>query len=274
MPYSQPIDRGHPGCIVLLLDQSGSMLDPFAGGRESKADALAKAVNRLLRNFVLQCQRGQQVRDYYEIAAIGYGGGAVGPAFGGRLKGQYLVPVSILASYPLKMVTDALPEDPQVSVDLPVWVEPKAAAGTPMTAAMNMVGSFVVDWANAHPGSFPPIVVNISDGEATDGDPRPTAELLRNIYTSDGNLLLFNINLSSEPRTPIEYPNAPNLLPDLYARGLFDMSSPLTPYMLAVARGMGLPVSEGARGFVFNADAAKLSEFLDVGTRVSQVQDR
>ena len=36
--------------------------------------------------------------------------------------------------------------------------------------------------------------------------------------------------------------------------------------MLAVARGMDLPVTEGARGFVFNADAAKLSEFLDVGT--------
>ena len=273
MPYTQPIDRGHPGCIVFLLDQSGSMQDRFGAGRETKAQTLAKAVNRLLRNLVLQCQRGEQVRDYYEIAAIGYGGG-VGPAFGGSLKGQYLVPISIIASYPLRMATDTLPGNPQLSVELPVWIEPQAAAGTPMTAAMNMVGAFLVDWANAHPGSFPPIVVNISDGESTDGDPRSIAALLRDIHTADGNLLLFNISLSSEPLTPIEYPSSPNLLPDQYAKGLFEMSSELTPYMLAVARGMDLPVTEGARGFVFNADAAKLSEFLDVGTRVSRVEDR
>ncbi|MDQ1729930.1 MAG: hypothetical protein QOK10_89 [Pseudonocardiales bacterium] len=271
--YSQPIDRHHPGCILFLVDQSASMQDRFAGGLQSKATALSLAVNRLIRNLVLQCQRGEEVRDYYHLGLVGYGK-SVGPVFGGDLAGQQLVPISVIADYPLRMATDSLPGNPEVSVDLPVWIDPVADGGTPMTAAVNLAGSIIVEWANSHLDSFPPIVVNISDGEATDGDPRSIAAQLREIRTTDGTLLLFNVNLSDQALTPIEYPNSPVGLPNPYAIGLFEMSSELTPYMMAVARGMDLPVESGARGFVFNADAAKLSEFLDVGTRVSQVADR
>jgi len=270
--YSQPIDRLHPGCILLLVDQSASMQESFGGRAQTKADALAQAVNRLIRNLVLQCQRGEEVRDYYHVGILGYGK-TVGPVLGGSLAGQHLVPVSLMADYPLRMTTEVLPGT-DVSVELPVWIDPKADGGTPMTAAIDLAGSIIVEWANHNLDSFPPIVVNISDGFATDGDPRSIAAQLRQIRTSDGNLLLFNINLSTEALTPIEYPNSPVHLPNPYAVGLFEMSSELTPFMMAVARGMDLPVGNGARGFVFNADPAKLSEFLDVGTRVSQVTDR
>jgi hypothetical protein len=271
--YTQPIDRNHPGCIIFLIDQSGSMDEPFGSSGESKATALALAVNRLLRNFVLQCQRGEEVRDYYHIGVIGYGR-TVGPAFGGSLQGQHFVPISVVADFPLRMMTDSLPGNPDVSIELPVWIDPRADGGTPMSAAVDLAGSLAVEWANDHWSCFPPIVVNVSDGEATDGDPRSIAAQLREIRTGDGNLLLFNVNLSPEPLTAIEYPSSPVGLPNPYAVTLFEMSSELTPFMLAVARGMDLPVADGARGFVFNADAAKLSEFLDVGTRVSQVADR
>lgn len=271
--YTQPIDRHHPGCIMLLVDQSTSMHETFGGSGQSKAVTLALAVNRLVRNLVLQCQRGEEVRDYYHVGILGYGN-TVGPAFGGSLHGQQLVPISDIADHPLRMATDSLPGRPDLSVELPVWIDSLANGGTPMTKAIDLAGSMVVDWANDHLDSFPPIVVNISDGEATDGDPRSIATQLRDIRTTDGNLLLFNVNLSSEALRAIEYPSSPVGLPNPYAVGLFEMSSELTPYMMAVARGMDLPVASGARGFVFNADAAKLSEFLDVGTRVSQVADR
>lgn len=271
--YSQPIDRHHPGCIVLLVDQSASMGDAMGGSTHAKSVMLAQAVNRLIANLVLQCQRGDEIRDYYQLGLIGYGG-HVGPGWGGVLAGQHLVPISVVADHELRMVTDVLPGSPDVSIDLPVWLEPQAEGGTPMTAAIDMAGAIVVEWANENPGSFPPIVVNVSDGEATDGDPRPIAAQLRDIHTNDGDLLLFNVNLSADAAPSIEYPSSPQRLPNDYAKTLFEMSSPLTPFMLAVARGMGWSVSDGARGFVFNADAARLSEFLDVGTRVSRVSDR
>jgi hypothetical protein len=271
--YTQPIDRAHPGCIIFLVDRSTSMEEPLGASSASKADSLAQAVNRLVRNLVLQCQRGEQIRDYYHLGLIGYGA-TVGSIFGGDLAGHNLVPISRVADYPLRLLSETLPDSPNVSLDRPIWLEPVANGGTPMVKAIDTAGAVVVDWANEHFDSFPPIVINVSDGAATDGDPRSMAEQLRNVHTRDGALLLFNVNVSSSPGPAVQYANTPRDLPDAYARTLFEMSSELTPYMVAVARGMGLVMGEGARGFVFNADSGALSEFLDVGTRVSQVTDR
>jgi hypothetical protein len=268
--YDQQIDRQHPGCIVFLIDQSASMMEPFAGTQESKSTALARAVNDLIRNLVLQCQRGEDIRDYYQLGIIGYGQ-TIGPAFGGALKGQQLVQISKIADYPLRMATESMPGSPELRIDRPVWVDPVSQGRTPMTAAIDLAGAFLVDWANSHQSSHPPIVLNFSDGEATDGDPRPISAQLRQISTAEGKLLLFNVNLSTSVAAPIEYPNSPAGLPGAYAASLFEMSSPLTPVMMTAAQGLGLPIRQGARGFVYNADSTKLSEFLDVGTRVSLV---
>jgi hypothetical protein len=272
--YTQPIDRNHPGCIAMLLDQSASMSDPFAAGSTTKADALATAVNSLLRNLVLQCQKGEDIRDYFHVALIGYGS-KVGSIFGGDLRGHELVPISAVADYPLRMATDyLLPDRQDLSVSMPVWVDAVAEGATPMAGAIDLAGALLASWANDHFESFPPIVINVSDGAATDADPRPLAAQLRDLRTRDGSLLMFNVNLSSSATPPIQYANSPHNLPDAYARTLFEMSSELTPFMVAVARGMGLSPSDGARGFVFNADMSALSELLDVGTRVATVADR
>jgi hypothetical protein len=271
--YTRSVDRSHPGCIVFLLDMSGSMSDPFAGGPESKAQALAKAVNRLLRNLVLLCQRGDSIRPYFHIGVIGYGE-KVESLFGGGLTGHLLVPLDVLAAHPLEFVRESVPGRSDVGIDLPIWVKPAAAGATPMSAAFDLAGRAIVDWANANYDSFPPIVINVTDGEATDGDPRTLAQQLRGIVTSDGALLLFNSHLSDRPDEPVQFPSAPQLLPDQFSRTLFEMSSELTPRMISVARGLNISMNEGARGFTFNSDADALAEFLDVGTPTWLVADR
>ncbi len=49
MPYSAEISRTNPTALVILLDQSSSMLEPFDGQPEkSEAGGVADAPNRLL----------------------------------------------------------------------------------------------------------------------------------------------------------------------------------------------------------------------------------
>ena len=57
-------------------------------------------------------------------------------------------------------------------------------------------------------------------------------------------------------------------LADDYARMLFRMSSPLPPEMVEQAETIGIPISPGAKGFVFNADMVSMVNFLDIGTRI------
>src|SRR6267154_1366666 len=51
---------------------------------------------------------------------------------------------------------------------VPVWVEPVHGYRTPMCQAVAVAGAHVYEWASAHPDSFPPIIINITDGMVTD----------------------------------------------------------------------------------------------------------
>ncbi len=51
MPYTAEISRANPACIIFLLDQSGSMNEPFSATGEAllpKARGVADAISRLI----------------------------------------------------------------------------------------------------------------------------------------------------------------------------------------------------------------------------------
>src|SRR5437588_11030241 len=114
-----------------------------------------------------------------------------------------------------------------------------------MCQAFRKARDWVEEWLALHSSSFPPIVINITDGEATDGDPTLDSEALRSLSTSDGNVLLFNSHVSSRGDSPIDFPDTDVALPDQYAQLLFGMSSVLPPHMRALAAQEGLRVSDG-----------------------------
>jgi hypothetical protein len=279
MPYQAEISRGNPSCFLFLIDQSGSMQDPFGAGESSKrkADGVADAINRLLQNLAIKCAKPEGVRDYYHVGVIGYGT-QVGPAFGGGLAGKELVAISEVASMPArveertKKVDDGAGGLVDQTIKFPIWFDPIANGGTPMCQALTRAHSIIQGWLNAHPSCFPPIVINITDGEATDGDASIPAQSLKQLSSSDGNVLLFNVHLSSHQAASIEFPDNEERLPDEFARLLFRMSSQLPEYMRSLAQQEGFAVSENTRGFVFNADIVAVIRFLDIGTRPSNLR--
>ena len=278
MPYAAEISRANATAFLFLIDQSGSMEDPWAGsdGGQSKADALATIINRLFTEIVIKCSKDEGIRNYFEIGVLGYGND-VRPALGGALAGRIFVPVSEIADNPMRVedrvqkVSDGVGGLVEQTVKFPVWFEPQAKGGTPMTEALKQAREALAGWIGQHPDAFPPIVFNLTDGEATDGDPSRAAESVRELETSDGNVLLFNIHLSGH-RGKVEFPEREDGLADDFAKRLFRMSSALPPHLLREAMAEGYQVSEGSRGFVFNADAAAVIQFLDIGTRPANLR--
>src|SRR5581483_4221995 len=151
------------------------------------------------------------------------------------------------------------------SVKFPIWFDAKASGGTPMCEALRKAEGILSQWISGHQASFPPIIINITDGESTDGDPTEAAEAVTRLATDDGNVMLFNLHLSSKQAAPIQFPDSEAGLPDKHAELLYRISSPLPPYMRSAARDEGLEISDGARGFVFNADLISVIRFLDIG---------
>ena len=285
MPYSAEISRSSPTAILFLIDQSASMQDPFGGAQQkgdaapSKARVLADVVNRLIQNLVLRCAKEDGVRDYFHVGVVGYGD-RVAPLLQIEGGGD-LVPVSLLAERPLRL-EDRVKETPDPSgkpgtvkqrVKVPVWFDPHAKNGTPMCQALDLGAQIVRRWIDLHPRDFPPIVINVTDGEATDGDPLVYAGQIKSFATDDGEALLFNVHLSSSDEPALELPDAAAELPDEeYALQLFQMSSHLPFSMRAAAEREGYRVSLDTRGFVFNADPAALVRFLEIGTRPSTLR--
>jgi len=280
MPYTQEISRAHPALVMFVLDQSGSMMDPSAGdARRRKIDVLASSVNRFFRELTLECSKGEpKPRDYFHVALIGYctdntGAQAlVGSAFQGALAGRDVVPVSELFGTQLRTEME---EDPvkRIKVRSYVWYDPVAQHGTPTLAALSHANAVAAGWIAEHYASFPPIVLHITDGEATDATPEQVevaADKLKALSTDDGNLLLFNCHLSERDDPRLVFPAHEFDIEGPDSRLLFRMSSVLPEPCVQQAAASGYTLDANARGMMFNADASCLSHLIQIGTRVAR----
>src|SRR2546426_1620921 len=183
MAYQAEISRKNPGCFLFLVDQSESMEDPFGGGEAGrrKAEELATILNRLIHNLSIRCAKSDAIYDYFYVGVIGYSEESARPAFGGGLAGQELVAISDLANNPLRIEDRTKKADDgaggllEQKVKFPVWFDPSCNGGTPMCDALRTAAGIVQHWAVEHEKGFPPIIINLTDGESTDGDPIPEA---------------------------------------------------------------------------------------------------
>ncbi len=240
-----------------------------------KADFVADTVNHTLHDLVIRCTKTEEVRDYYHVAVLAYGGRDVRSGFAGALMGRTLVPVSQLAEYPARIETrykkmaDGGGNIIERVVRFPAWVDAMADGGTPMCAAFKEVERLLTDWVREHPRSFPPIVLHLTDGESSDGNPVDGGRGIMDLATNDGGVLLFNCHISSRSSRKIEYPGDASELPDEFARALFEASSLLPASFCDAAIQLGVRVEQGARGFVFNADSSSVVQFYEIGTSLT-----
>lgn len=274
--YLAEISRQNPGCLIFLVDQSGSMDEPIAGGTgEKKKLVVADAINRLLYNTVLRCAKEDGVRPYFDVGVWSYGGNEeVQAAFGNDL-----VSIQEIAEKPKRteLRKRRLPDGAggvyQEEFQLPIWFDPVAFGKTPMKAAFSTIETPLKSWLDLHQNGFPAIIINLTDGAYTGEDPAPVAKELMRLQIADGHVLLFNCHISRSAGLAVAFPDDAQAAGfDGLARELYDISSPLPEPMRQQALAKGYQTEAGARGYAFNADLVTLIDFLDIGTRV--IQDR
>ncbi len=169
-----------------------------------------------------------------------------------------------------------------VEEEQPYWIDYTASSSrTEMSRALERAGQVVQDWLRADANrlkSFPPIVINITDGVHNgSGNPIETADRLCQLSTNDGYVLLFSSHLTSSgqrlayPRTVQEIDaRVADVDERVWAKHLFRMSSQIPMSMLRKARSsFNVDLQEEARGFSYNASPAELIGFLRWGTQPS-----
>ena len=281
MTYTADISRNSPGCFLFLVDQSRSMSDSLGGEPDStKMDGAADALNRVLDAISQRCSQGMDIRDYFHVGIITYttdnaGNTQLETPLPGTTPEQPFLSISQVvdaAEVEERQVkeSDGAGGIVEVTRKFPVWLRPRAGWGTPMCAALTAASTALSDWTAQHQDSYPPMLINITDGEAGDGDPVAWSQHIMELETNDGNVLVYNVHLSEMSAAPVQYPSDESEVTiDEYARQMFRMSSVFPDSVVEMASSMGLPVTQGSRGYVYNADVVSLVQFLDIGTRAA-----
>ena len=284
--YAARITRLNPTAFIILIDQSGSMEEQvlFNSTRMTKADSVALVTNRLISELMLRSYREDGVRDYFDIAVIGYSGDKATSLLGER--GEF-VRSSQLAQMecPKRRITRErlLPGGESVitTLEQKYWITPRAEGSTPMYAALLSAYDLAERWCrkvhNRH--SYPLTIFNITDGEASDGDSEDLLDIsdkIKQLHTDDGNVLLLNIHISShEGNEPVIFPASKEELPqDKYAQLLYDMSSTMpAAYNETIFQIRDNSIEPPFRGMSYNTSITDLIAMMNIGSlSVSLIQ--
>lgn len=297
--YTAEISRANPTAFVFLIDQSGSMeQDTLVNGHTvSKAEAATLAVNKLLNELIRRCTTEKGViLDRIFVTVIGYGQSneEANIAWEGELEGHGWVPLSLLHQHPLDVMEEPMPieegtfDDEQKdnplageTIQVRSWFYPRSNGLTPMRSALEMAAQMLDEWIKEHPHCYPPIAFNLTDGEATDGEEHEllqAAHAIKDLASSNGNVLLFNCHISDESEEQVFFPAHERELPSSKnAKLLFNMSSDLpesysrTVFKLKRSKGENVrDLNETYSAMIFNGGISEFVQMLDIGTRPPQ----
>ena len=284
--YDAKVTSAEPGLVIILLDQSTSMDTTLVETKEGEKFSISKMAKYVVDEFLYEafnkCIREDELKPYLDIAVIGYALGLRSALPKIPLE-QYPFSVTKLAdTYIAK--NDSNPDvDPVIPLPKLEWLEERAdSLETPMLAAFTKAREIVEKWLPDHQTSFPPVVINLSDGAPNDdsifvqmceeaaeqGKTRLPSDLsqtglviqskaIQDMGTENGKCLVLNAHVSARGHKEILYPStideAENI--DPLTRLMFEMSSVIPDSLREYANLKSvIDLEPGARFYTLNAD--------------------
>ncbi len=274
-PYEKQWSSAAPGLLIILLDQSGSMLLPY-DGNDTKTVFASKAVNRVINTIIQKNFDGESPKNRCFISVIGYGND-VKELCSGYLKDLDANPIRIESIK--KKQPDGAGGIIEVPYNMPVWVEPiKQDAVTNMKKALEQAEAIVKQWVEDKPNSPAPVIINISDGvpyyDGKDVDicmkeTEAVAQDIMNIEAVDGNALIFNALIKQRGQNLV-FPNSINECNCKEAQFIYNISSVVPEAYKDAAAKTELPVRANSKGCIFEADGVQLISLIDFGSSKGQ----
>lgn len=280
--YTQGVSHHHRAAIVVIVDCSTSMRKcaSLNGMPMIKADAAALITNFIIDELLDRARRYDEVRDYYDIAVIGYSGDGVVSMLPGDGKG--FISITRLAEMEPQprtyYIDQTRPDGTRVKAPfvLHPWIEPEAHGTSPMFEALIHVKGMVAEWCKDgdNRDSLPPIVFHITDGDCNDTDAWSmlhAAQDITNTSTYNGNTLLLNIVLltmgEEDFNTKVFPAEATYHSTDRNRMLLLRMSSLFPEELEPRVKGMFHLTERGPyRAIAFNTSITEFLNIISIGT--------
>lgn len=263
-----------PGYIIFLIDQSGSMSESYAEGK-NRAEFTSLVINRTINELINTNMDGEKVKDRVFISMIGYGGSDSLSV--DDIRSDYL---SSFADNPLriekikKKISDGGGGLIEIEEQMPIFIEPTANGLTPMTDAFIFAKELIEGWLQKKPDNPAPIIINISDGLPYIGGTVEEemkrainiSQEIMSINSSDGSPLVFNSHIGDAGDAKYSFEEDEVEIKDQQAKFLFNISSKVPESYKEAAVKQDFKVKSESRGFVSNADPEMFIKFINFGS--------
>ena len=259
-----------PGLLIIMVDQSGSMMKPYYGD-DSRTQYAAKAVNRVINTLIQKNFDGKAPKNRCFIMVIGYDV-EVKKIASGFL--QTLEQSPLRFDEVMVKVPDGAGGLVEIKKKVPVWIEPiDKDRWTNMTGAFQMAKDTIEAWLQDKPNNPAPVIINISDGRPYYDKKEisvcvnETIEIVNQIKaidTNDGKVQIFNAMLGDGEQVIFPVSNT-DLVSD-EAKFLYEISTEIPEAYKVAAEKNELKFEMGARGAIYNADAEHLVKLIDFGS--------
>ncbi len=243
------------------------------GQRVQKCEVAVESINKIIRELYMRAMRENKIRNYYDIAVIGYSNEEVFSLLGGDIDNPF-VAISDLCSESCVKLQNVTPISRRRATSGST-IEVTASGSTPMYEALYYVYQIVREWCSKSENfeSFPPFVLNITDGHPTDCDLDSIVDIskrIQSVGTNDGETLLFNIHLESDGHRLKEiFPTDEEICAhhDAYVR-MLGLSSSVVPthFEDLVVEMRGRRREGHYRGMGYNVSVADLISMMTIGT--------
>tara|TARA_B110000438_G_scaffold300592_2_gene353355 strand:+ start:379 stop:1251 length:873 start_codon:yes stop_codon:yes gene_type:complete len=263
-----------------------------ADGEDYSVAHTAKHItDKCLFEIMRTCVSGNEIRPYVDLAIIGYGTSIRSAT--PKIPMEQL-PFSVTELQKSYIAKNEIDDSNIGDFSKPryEWVEEMSSGTTSMLAALQKAKEITEKWISNHRNSFPPMILNITDGMATDDlvlldrfqhgtlgdmstlDLVTTVKEIQKLATTDGNVLLCNAHVSPDEMSQITYPTNTQNIENPLAELMFEMSSVIPSTLLETGKEMGLPIQSGSRLFLYNAEVTSLLNFLRFGTSAAMISGK
>ena len=266
--YLNKVSALHPTALVFIIDHSSSMsrsTDINGHRYDYMSDAVAEAVNGQIAKLLDKSRDDDgTIQNKYDIAVIGYGENAYS-AWSGNLKGRGFVKMS---EFEAAQGTDT---------QFP-WVEPREDGNSSHSEkALKAAYELLSEWmaAQTSPYYYPPIVVHITDGDVSNDCKKDFiryAEKIKRMKTADGNVILWNLNITPFRQSEFVLPNGAEISV-LFNTGLelYEASSILPDvFNKEIAAIKGNDDDLPHRALAVNVSVDTMSRLIDMSTAFIQ----
>ena len=279
--YKTGVTLKRRAAIIVIIDCSTSMkkYTMLNGMPMVKAEAAALITNMLIDELYERAQRFDIMRDYYDIAVIGFSGDGVYSKLPGRYDFIPIYNFTDLEPQPRTYYIDQMLSDGtrgKIPFVMHPWVETEAHGTSPLFDALVRAKELVTRWCTDryNGDSLPPIIFNITDGDCFDDDAWSLidiAEEISNTTTARGNTLLINVVLRTMGE---EDDNLPLFPTDEYFYSskrshmiLLRMSSILSRETSEQIKNMFRLKHDGPyRGLAYDTTITQLLHLVSIGT--------